>query len=182
MLRDRGFGERESLRAAAYHARVAREEEVAVEGGHELLEVEITESAIMQDAEEARRTLESLQALGVHSAVDDFGTGYSSLGYLKRFPLRALKIDRSFVNEITTDEDDAHITQAVISMAHSLEMKVIAEGVETEAQLAYLLRYGCDEVQGYLFARPMPGDDCAKAIIDEAKLQAIIEPVRTRAT
>ncbi len=146
----------------------------------ELLEVEITESAIMNDIEEANRTLEYLQSIGVRSAIDDFGTGYSSLAYLKRFPLKALKVDRSFVSEITTDADDANITQAVISMAHSLRLIVIAEGVETEAQLAYLLRYGCDEVQGYLFSRPVPEAACAAALADHQRTASLIEVVRNR--
>jgi diguanylate cyclase (GGDEF)-like protein len=140
----------------------------------ELLEIEITESSIMADTEEAIRTLEYLQVLGVRIAIDDFGTGYSSLGYLKRFPLRALKIDRTFVRDITTDADDATITQAVVSMAHSLNLKVIAEGVESSAQLAFLMRYGCDEVQGYLFSRPIPADECLAFISDEPRIREIL--------
>jgi EAL domain-containing protein (putative c-di-GMP-specific phosphodiesterase class I) len=122
----------------------------------DLVEVEITESSIMTDPEEAIRTLQYLDSIGVKIAIDDFGTGYSSLGYLKRFPLRALKIDQSFVRDITTDPDDATITQAVISMAHSLGLKVIAEGVETKEQLAFLTKYRCDEIQGYILSRAVP--------------------------
>jgi EAL domain-containing protein (putative c-di-GMP-specific phosphodiesterase class I) len=122
----------------------------------DLVEVEITESSIMTDPEEAIRTLQYLDSIGVKIAIDDFGTGYSSLAYLKRFPLRALKIDQSFVRDITTDPDDATITQAVISMAHSLGLKVIAEGVETNEQLAFLTKYRCDEIQGYILSRAVP--------------------------
>jgi diguanylate cyclase (GGDEF)-like protein/PAS domain S-box-containing protein len=143
-----------------------------------LLEVEITESAIMADTQEAVRTLEYLEELGVNSAIDDFGTGYSSLAYLKRFPLRALKIDRSFVSDVTTDADDASIIRAVISMAHSLGLKVIAEGVETEAQLEFLMGEGCDEVQGFLFSRPVPQDECAVLLADEVRMASIIDALR----
>jgi diguanylate cyclase (GGDEF)-like protein/PAS domain S-box-containing protein len=140
----------------------------------ELVELEITESSIMSNTEEAIRTLERLQTMGLAIAVDDFGTGYSSLSYLKRFPLRALKIDRSFVRDMTSDPDDATITQAVISMAHSLALKVVAEGVETEAQLALLARYGCDEVQGYLFSRPVPGSECGSMLAENRPYAAAV--------
>jgi len=119
------------------------------------LEVEITESVLMADPQRANRTLLGLHELGVRIAIDDFGTGYSSLAYLKRFPAQAVKIDRSFVSGLPLDRDDAAITQAVIAMAHSLGLEVVAEGVETQAQLDYLRGLSCDEVQGYLIGRPM---------------------------
>jgi len=125
-----------------------------------LIELEITEGSLMVNTEEVVGTLESLARLGIGISIDDFGTGYSSLSYLKRFPLDALKIDRSFVKDITTDADDATITRAVISMAHSLGLKVIAEGVETESQLAFLAGHACDEVQGYYLAKPLPAEEC----------------------
>ena len=120
------------------------------------IELELTESLLMVNTEEAVRTLTYLKSLGLRLSIDDFGTGYSSLSYLKRFPIDALKIDRSFIDEITTDIDDATITRAVIGMAHNLGLKVVAEGVETEAQLSFLSANGCDEAQGYYFARPQP--------------------------
>jgi diguanylate cyclase (GGDEF)-like protein/PAS domain S-box-containing protein len=121
----------------------------------EILEVEITESVLMSDPDRAYATLQRLHALGVHVAIDDFGTGYSSLSYLKRFPAQTLKIDRSFVSGLPDDRDDAAITKAVIALSHSLGMAVVAEGVETKAQLDFLRGLGCDEVQGYLTGRPM---------------------------
>jgi diguanylate cyclase (GGDEF)-like protein/PAS domain S-box-containing protein len=120
-----------------------------------LLEIEITESLMMTDVEQAVATLADLKRLGVRVSVDDFGTGHSSLYYLKRFPIDVLKIDRSFVRDIVSDADDAAIVAAIISLAHSLEMSVVAEGVEHADQLIYLSRCGCDIVQGYMISPPM---------------------------
>ena len=122
------------------------------------LELELTESILIQDAEVTLDTVRRLKALGIKLSVDDFGTGYSSLTYLKRFAVDKLKIDQSFVRDLVTDPDDAAIVRAIIQMAHSLKLKTIAEGVETE-ELSNLLRlFHCDEIQGYWFARPMPAD------------------------
>ncbi len=125
----------------------------------ELLELEITESVTMDNPEHAATLLKQLKALGIRLAIDDFGTGYSSLSYLKRFPIDNVKIDRSFIKDIPDDEDDVAITQAVIAMAHSLRLKVIAEGVESEQHLAFLREHECDEAQGYLFGAPMPAHE-----------------------
>ena len=121
----------------------------------ELLELELTESSLMSNAEDTIMVLRNLKALGIQISIDDFGTGYSSLAYLKRFPIDKLKIDIAFVREVTSNPDDAAIVLAIINMAHSLKLRVIAEGVEKEAQLAYLRRHNCDEMQGYYFSRPV---------------------------
>jgi diguanylate cyclase (GGDEF)-like protein len=120
------------------------------------LELELTESSIMKNAESAVRTLGELKAMGVKIAIDDFGTGYSSLGYLKRLPIDTLKIDRSFVCDVTTDPDDAALVMAIITLAHNLRLKVVAEGVDSEIQLSFLHLLRCDEWQGYLFSKPLP--------------------------
>ena len=118
------------------------------------LELELTESTLMSNAESNVRLLQRLKAQGLCISIDDFGTGYSSLAYLKRFPIDAIKIDRGFIRDVTSDPDDAAVVIAIIDVAHSLKLKVIAEGVETAEQLAFLGAHGCDEAQGYLFARP----------------------------
>ena len=135
-----------------------------------LIEFEITESLLMNDPEGAARTLHDLKESGVRLSMDDFGTGYSSLGYLKRFPIDTLKIDRTFVRDISTDADDATLTRAIINLAQNLRLNVVAEGVETEAQLAFLCLNGCDEMQGYLFARPTTADECGRMLGDGRKL------------
>ncbi|TWI58677.1 response regulator receiver modulated diguanylate cyclase/phosphodiesterase with PAS/PAC sensor(s) [Pseudomonas duriflava] len=124
--------------------------------GAELLELELTESVLMNNTERAIETLRELKGLGLSISIDDFGTGFSSLSYLKRLPIDKVKIDRSFVSEIISDQHDAAITQGIISMAHHLKLKVVAEGVENEPQFAFLRKNHCDIFQGYYFARPMP--------------------------
>jgi diguanylate cyclase (GGDEF)-like protein/PAS domain S-box-containing protein len=130
------------------------------------LELELTESALMSNAEHTIQVLGSLRALGIRIAIDDFGTGYSSLAYLKRFPIDKLKIDIAFVRDITTNPDDAAIALAIISMAHSLHMQVIAEGVESRAQMALLRRHRCDEIQGFHFARALPPAELAQLVLE----------------
>ncbi|MCC6196516.1 MAG: EAL domain-containing protein [Burkholderiales bacterium] len=125
------------------------------------LELEITESMVMHNAERAVSTLSRLRELGISVAIDDFGTGYSSLGYLKRFPIDNVKIDRSFIKDLPHDSDDGAITRAVIAMARSLRIRVVAEGVETREQLDFLRAHECDECQGYYFSRPLPAAEFA---------------------
>jgi len=137
-----------------------------------MLELELTESLLMSDAPEAIRTLNSLKAFEVGLSVDDFGTGYSSLAYLKKFPVDVLKIDRVFINDCATNPDDATIAMTIISLAHNLKLKVVAEGIENEAQLNFLRSQGCDEFQGFYFSKPLPIDDCNKMLIENRRLQS----------
>ncbi|MDA8230858.1 MAG: EAL domain-containing protein [Magnetospirillum sp.] len=124
-----------------------------------MLDLELTESILMMDGEGALQLLRDLADLGVTLSIDDFGTGYSSLAYLKRFPVHTVKIDRTFIRDLDHDQDGRVIANAIISLAHSLSLKTIAEGVETEAQAKLLARQGCDEIQGYLVGRPMPASE-----------------------
>ena len=135
-----------------------------------LLELELTESASMEDPQKTVDILCKLKDMGVRLAIDDFGTGYSNLNYLKRFPVDRLKLDQSFVRDLTSDPDDLAIARAVIAMGHGLRLDVIAEGVETEGQLALLAQHGCDEVQGYLFGRPAAPEDCGRMLREEKSL------------
>jgi diguanylate cyclase (GGDEF)-like protein/PAS domain S-box-containing protein len=137
----------------------------------DLVQIELTESLLMKDPEAAERTLQGLKESSLRLSVDDFGTGYSSLSYLKRFPIDALKIDRTFIRDVNVDPDDAAITVAIIGLAHSLKLKVIAEGVETEGQLEFLAQHGCDEIQGYLFSLPVGADECADMLREGRKLR-----------
>jgi len=133
------------------------------------LELEITESIIMKDVDRAIQTLRDLKSLGVKLSVDDFGTGHSSLNYLKRFAADVLKIDQSFIRDITTNADDALITRTIIDLGHNMRMKVIAEGVETAAQLSFLRRNNCDEIQGYYYSKPLSVEVCT-ALLKEGRL------------
>jgi len=137
------------------------------------LVLEVTESVLMQeqDADRVTDSLEQLKSLGLELAIDDFGTGYSSLSYLKRFPIDKLKIDQSFVRDITSDKDDAAITSAIIGLTRNLGLRTIAEGVDTVEQLEFLEQNGCDEVQGFLFSRPVAPDECTDLLASQPELQ-----------
>ena len=136
------------------------------------LGLELTESVLAAHQQEDTATLHALRAMGLHLAVDDFGTGFSSFGNLKHFPLDSLKVDRSFVREIATSPDDAAITTAIIAMGHALGLKVVGEGVETDAQQAVLRKQGCDELQGYLFSRPVPAAQFAELLARPASAKS----------
>ncbi|MCG8393184.1 MAG: EAL domain-containing protein [Pseudomonadales bacterium] len=138
-----------------------------------LLELELTESLIMEDMEQNIELLQQLRTRGIELALDDFGTGYSSLSYLKRFPVDTLKIDRSFIMDLDKSPDDAAITRAIIDMAHSLQMNVVAEGVETEAHLSILRDMHCDSIQGYLISKPVPESELLELLHTQAYRQAI---------
>ncbi len=130
----------------------------------ELLELEVTESMIMHNAERAVEVLARIKALGVRLAIDDFGTGYSSLAHLKRFPIDTLKVDRSFIREVPSDPEDRAITEAIIAMGKTLSLTVVAEGVETPEQQAFLSQHACDEMQGYYFSTPIPSEEFARLL------------------
>ncbi|MBF0166525.1 MAG: EAL domain-containing protein [Alphaproteobacteria bacterium] len=135
------------------------------------LELEVTESVLMEHMDIAALMLNELRSLGVVTSIDDFGTGYSSLAYLKRIPIDALKIDASFMHEIATDESDAEIVSAIIGLAHNLRLKVVAEGVETEEQIAFLRSHGCDEIQGFLVSRPVSAENFEQLFVQDLLVQ-----------
>jgi EAL domain-containing protein (putative c-di-GMP-specific phosphodiesterase class I) len=137
-----------------------------------MLELELTESVAMEDTEFTVTQIQALHALGVKLSIDDFGTGYSSLSYLKRYQIDKLKIDQSFIRDIDSDVSDGAIVRTVISLAHGLGFKTIAEGVETAAQLAFLRRYRCDEIQGYCFSLPIVADAFADLLRNGTVLTA----------
>jgi diguanylate cyclase (GGDEF)-like protein len=139
------------------------------------LELELTESVLMKRAESTEAVLAALKAKGVQVAVDDFGTGYSSLSYLRKFPIDSLKIDQSFVRQITTSPDETSIVTAILSMAQSLKLRVVAEGVETQTELNFLLAHNCEEAQGYYFSRPVPADQFAKLLATGIPEKVLVE-------
>jgi EAL domain-containing protein (putative c-di-GMP-specific phosphodiesterase class I) len=143
------------------------------------LELEITESVLLQNSEETLSVLHQLRALGIRIALDDFGTGYSSLGYLRSFPFDKIKIDRSFIRDVDTNNDSAVIVGAIVGIARGLGMTTVAEGVETVEQLAKVRVHGCAKVQGYLFSRPRPADE-VPALIRTLRVPEDARPGRDR--
>jgi EAL domain-containing protein (putative c-di-GMP-specific phosphodiesterase class I) len=143
-------------------------EETGVEA--KSLGLEITESIIMENADQVLETLTELKEMGIQLSIDDFGTGYSSLSYLKSFTIDKLKIDRSFVRDLAVDADDEAIVTAILAMAHSLGVRVVAEGVETAQQLAFLKQHGCDEYQGFYFSKPLPAEQVVEKLDRPASL------------
>ena len=137
----------------------------------QLLELEITESTLMENAQDTLQALQRLRSLDVRLSIDDFGTGYSSLAYLKRFPVNTIKIDQSFVRDVPQDADDAAIIKGIIALAHSLRLEVVAEGVETEAQLRFLRDQSCDLMQGYFLSKPVPAQQFAQFIMTQTRLR-----------
>jgi len=133
----------------------------------------LTESQLLENAESVIATFKQLREIGVYLAIDDFGTGYSSLSYLKRFPANSVKIDQSFIREVVVSEADAAITRAIITMAHGLNLLVIAEGVETQAQMDFLKAHQCDEIQGYLISRPVPAAQLTDFLREHTKIEAL---------
>jgi EAL domain-containing protein (putative c-di-GMP-specific phosphodiesterase class I) len=136
------------------------------------LEIEVTESLFMTDAARARNTLNEIRALGLSIAVDDFGTGYSSLAYLKTLPINHLKIDRAFIKDLPSAQNDEAIVRAIISMGRSLGFRLTAEGVETEEQMEFLKREGCHVIQGYYYFKPMPAQDFERLLRESARVAA----------
>jgi EAL domain-containing protein (putative c-di-GMP-specific phosphodiesterase class I) len=130
----------------------------------ELLELEITESMVMGNIERAAQQFGAINKMGIRLAIDDFGTGYSSLAQIKRFPIDTLKVDRSFISDLQTDSEDRAITKAIIAMGKTLSLTIVAEGVETQEQKAFLREHFCDEVQGYHFSKPVAADQFAELL------------------
>jgi diguanylate cyclase len=130
----------------------------------EFIEIEITESSMMENPEDAISKMKLLHNKGIQFSIDDFGTGYSSLSYIKKFPINKIKIDQSFIKDVLTDLDNKEITKAIIAMSHNLELKVLAEGVETKEQMNFLKDLNCDEMQGYYFSRPINSESFSKLL------------------